>query len=888
VQPLALLERFVARWPRIRLVSAAALCALALSLLAPATPAPSLDALAASLGAAVGGKVMPADVRWEASDGSLGDYLFGRKVLFLASETPSGPRDLYRAHARLAPEGRVVELFAPRNLTGTPLGDDHSLVVLGDHAAFATFVYGQEQTVTWLDLGGERAAPAGPDDSLADRVTDCVTRYEDTGSLAGIARVEVSLVPPARAIGLALGPRDLSIELVDDTGKRATATLDGERAELEHAPGEMHADLVRRFPKRFVLWAVDTVRAWVGPAPIAWLEEHVFAARDTLRRAVFQVRGGGAETADVLAEPQAQPAPAAALDASQAGGDGVAWPPQTVPSIWKTKEPGEGEWQEPRLAWTSKRDAAPVGHDGPPPAFYRTFVRPDPDRPYSRVILVAMDMRQLDLAMEAGTEDPKPLTGGHGPGRIPRDPAVASRVVAAFNGGFKTEHGSYGMMVNRRILLPPQPSAATVVVLKDQRVGFGTWADTHEVTGVQGVRAEDIVSFRQNLDPLVDNGEVNPMGRALWGYTLPGSGMQTERSGICVTDTGQMLYAWGDDVSGTALGKALKAAGCTYAMHLDMNPHHTGFIFSKITELRGHNYRSELLTPLMTVSPDRYIEYAPKDFFYVLLHDSTPNPVAGTTFHPDPGAQPHPVWAPAIWSSRLDSRDGPVDLTLIEAGRARFRIRAGLKEPDAKTGASPLYELDADDAHRVVLALGLGHAQDKRPRGLATDGRLSYPMHGMDAAGDADGGYAELVADADGRLSIARPRDVTSIGAHVDLAELPLLLDDGNVAADARRASTPMPRGALGVTSEGRVFIARGTFASDAPLVDALVRAGCSRAVGLDRGARTPPFLARVGTSTPPRGRSDETALYALSAPMKPRGFRFEPVAAVAQAGRTK
>ncbi len=315
----------------------------------------------------------------------------------------------------------------------------------------------------------------------------------------------------------------------------------------------------------------------------------------------------------------------------------------------------------------SKRDTAAVGRDAPPPAFYRTFVRPDPDRPYSRVILVAMDMRQLDLAMEAGTEDPKPLTGGHGPGRSARP-----------FGGEPCRRG-----VQRRVQdgarqlrddgEPAHPLAAPAERgdgrrAEGQRVGFGTWADTHDVTGIQGVPDEDIVSFRQNLDPLVDNGEVNPMGRAMWGYTLPGSGMQTEQSGICVTESGHVLYAWGDDVSGTALGKALKAAGCTYALHLDMNPHHTGFIFSKITELHGHNYRSELLTPLMTVSPDRYIEYAPKDFFYVLLHDGTPAPVSGATFRPDPGAQPPPVWAPAIWSSTLDTKEGPVSLHAHRGG----------------------------------------------------------------------------------------------------------------------------------------------------------------------------------------------------------------------------
>ena len=58
-----------------------------------------------------------------------------------------------------------------------------------------------------------------------------------------------------------------------------------------------------------------------------------------------------------------------------------------------------------------------------------------------------------------------------------------------------------------------------------------------------------------------------------------------------------------------------------------MNPHHTGFIFSTIHELKGHDYRSELLTSLMEVSPDRYIEYSPKDFFYMMARDPAPPPV---------------------------------------------------------------------------------------------------------------------------------------------------------------------------------------------------------------------------------------------------------------------
>ena len=876
-------QRLVARWPKARLVFAVATGAVLLSAGADALPTPSLVGLTTELGQAVSGVVAPADVRWEPSEGAFSDYVMGRRVLFLASENAKGPRDVYRARARLTPEGRVLCLADAKNLTGTPLGDDHALVLSGEHAAFATFVYGQEQTVTWLDLNGEKATPASTEESAADRLTSYFTRLEETGSGTGIERVEVTLAPPARAVGLTLGPSELTMDLALDDGKRESTTLLGDAAELVRAPPGMHADNVRRLPKRFILWAVDTVRAEVGPAPIAWLEEHVFAVKDSLRRTVFRMEEGTGQGEDALAEPKAAAeAPAAPLDASKAGEDGVAWPPTTIPSIWKTKEPGEGEWQEPRFSWNGKHDTPASPTDGTPPPFYRTFVRPDQDRPYSRVILVAMDMRQLDLAMEAGTEDPKPLTGGHGPGRIPRDPAVASRVVAAFNGGFKTEHGNYGMMVNQRILLPPQPNAATVVVLKDERVGFGTWGDTHEVTGLRGIADDDILSFRQNLDPLVDRGDINPMGRALWGYTLPGSGMQTERSGMCVTGTGQILYAWGDDVSGTALGKALKIAGCSYAMHLDMNPHHTGFIFSKIVDLHGHNYKSELLTPLMTVSPDRYLEYAPKDFFYVLRHDPTPAPVGASAFHPDTGAQPPPAWAPGIWSTSLEGRDGPVELTKVVVGRARFRIRAGTREPDAKTGAAPLHELDSEDTHRVVLALGLGHAVEKRPRGLATDGRVAFPMHALDGDGDAAAGFAALVVDADGGLAILHGGDVTSIGPRVDLAELPLVLDDGAVTAGAHRASPLLARGALGIGPDGGLYIARGSFTTDAPLADALLRAGCRRAVALDRGAREAPFFQRVGTDTPPRGRSEETALYVLSAPMKPRAFRFEAATAVA------
>jgi hypothetical protein len=47
--------------------------------------------------------------------------------------------------------------------------------------------------------------------------------------------------------------------------------------------------------------------------------------------------------------------------------------------------------------------------------------------------------------------------------------------------------------------------------------------------------------------------------------------------------------------------------------------------------------------------------------------------------------------------------------------------------------------------------------------------------------------------------------------------------------------------------------------------------------VALDRGLRATAFIDRAGTTEPPRARYDETVLYALGAPLRPEGFRFDP-----------
>ena len=814
--------------------------------------------LAASLGRASGTVVQPEDIKWEPSRGALLDLVSGRFVLFLGSEAEGAPRDLYRASVRVSPEGRVVAIGTPHDLTQTPLGDDHALVVRGSHAAFATFAYGQEQSVTSLDLDGEGAQNVTK--KLHDRAMAWVTNLQRTGAGEGVGRVDVTLDQPAQRVGLALGEATLDISLADDDRTRKptrTARLDLEKGDLVGTPPGMHAQAGTHLPKKLAHWGVDTVRAisWIGPEPITWLEEKTFAAKDTVKKLAFKVGGGG----EALARsPDDVAPPPIILDPSQASADLGHWPPPPIRSIWKTPEAGEGEWVVPKQTWIKKLPAF-KDSEAPPSAFYTSFVRPDEERPYSKVLFVAMDMRQLDLDMEAGTEDPKPLTGAPGSGRIPREPAIYQKIAAAWNGGFKTEHGAYGMMLKKRVLLPPMPGIATVVMTKDHRVGMGSWGTSKDVNGaIVDLEGADVVSFRQNLDPLLDNDKVNPLGRTQWGFTLPGTGMQTERSGICITNAGHLLYAWGDDVSATSLGKGMKMAGCVYGMHLDMNPHHTGFLFTNIETLKDKGYKSELLSNQMEIDTNRYILYAPKDFFYVTLHDGKPPALEGAKgWEPDVGVQPAPAWMPGVWRAT----SGDVEITEIEPARASFRVRAGTKEP----GVSQRHELEGDDAKRVLFALSLGTAPDGKRHakgGLVNDGKNVLPMLGGEHVG-------VLVASEDGQLSIA---SAPPKAGRFDAVELPLLVDDAKVVGTHARVVA-----ALGLTPQGRVYVARSKNGTAEDVGGLLKKAGCIRAVVLDRGAGTPGALARAGTSTPPRARYEDTTIYAMGRALVPRGFKFEP-----------
>lgn len=829
-------------------------CLLRLASRSP--PVRSLEGLAGMLGASMGGTVGPTDLVWEAGHGFFWEALFGRRVLFLARTKPDAPHDLYRARVRLALDGSPIGVSQVRNLTETPRGDEVALEASGNRAVFATVAFGRVQAISLLEPSGIQPDHRPP--GFLDRFLLALSSFQTTGGFAGIGRTDIVLDVPARAARLLLDTHRLTV----DFGERGRSlSYDIDREALSGSDGgEPYAARAlpqRHEPKPLLFWLVDSVRAEVGPAPIAWLERVAFGARDSFRRTTYSILSAGAPE---RLRQDARKATARVLDASSLTGESDGWPPAKIPSLWQDPKPGEGEWEPVNDGFLKPMRGVPQGAS-PPPYFYRTVIRPDPNRPYSEVLLVAMDTRQLELGMQAGYEDPKPSTGPPGEGHLPKEKAIYERVVATFNGAFKATHGEYGMMVHGRVLLPPVPGGASVIVNQAREIGLGSWPQTEAIPA-------DVISFRQNLDPLVEDGVPNPTGRNIWGWQLEGTSVMTQRTALCVTRAGHLYYAFAEETDGRTLGNALRQAGCSYGIHLDMNPGHCGFILADIRDLRSGDMTVKLLDDRMKVPPDRFARWSAKDFFYVMVRDAMPRDGSSIRWVPDGGVQPPPTWVPGIVSGHLAMGSLEVELLSLEKGRVDYRVRAGRLEFGGDRKAEAGRGFEESESGRVLAAIGLGRTTD------ATRYGLTYGTTELSPLKDH---YATLVLQ-DGEVPrVLRPGVIPSeMRDREQRVQLPLIAVDGRVVDGARERGGLRMRSGLCVTDTARVLLARVEHDSSDVLGAALLRLGCRDVVELDRGSHHPAFLHRTGSSTPPMNDYEASALYVLGRPMIPHAFRWK------------
>jgi hypothetical protein len=125
----------------------------------------------------------------------------------------------------------------------------------------------------------------------------------------------------------------------------------------------------------------------------------------------------------------------------------------------------------------------------------------------------------------------------------------------------------------------------------------------------------DLVSFRQNGPILVDHGVVNQDTTLRWGKSVSGE-TRIWRSGIGLTANGELIFGVGDSLSAQTLGEALRHAGASEAMELDVNAWHVYFFTYALTPTGLVPTKLDAAIP---GTLETYLKPYGRDFMYLTL-----------------------------------------------------------------------------------------------------------------------------------------------------------------------------------------------------------------------------------------------------------------------------
>ena len=323
--------------------------------------------------------------------------------------------------------------------------------------------------------------------------------------------------------------------------------------------------------------AAEWFRGHGGASIVIWVENEWYSHH--------QPKVGGTLAAGTIRKPTATPTSTPAVTVTHLP------TPSPLAPFASSPVAGEGQW-------------SPVGRpvDGVP-AVYETMLRPDAIHTSYVVGVAWMDTKLLKATLYSGSQIPG---GGPYSHTAPISGADSNSLVAAFNAGFLMSDANGGYYTDNRTVVALRTGAASFVVYKNGTSTVGQWG--RDVT-----MAPDVVSVRQNLNLLVDNGQVVPAASdsnsRQWGATL-GNGLFVWRSGLGVTADGALVYVGGPGLNVLDLATILQRAGAVRAMELDINTDWVNFsTYQPLTATApatpGNG--TELL-PGMTGTPGRYFE----------------------------------------------------------------------------------------------------------------------------------------------------------------------------------------------------------------------------------------------------------------------------------------
>ena len=301
--------------------------------------------------------------------------------IFFLARNGSDPRDLYTAQIRTTPNGMPIELFGIHNLTRTKQADESLLAASLPYIAVAS-----DALLFVFDQTGEPIQPQ----SRIERLTRSITNFQDTGQGRGFDRKVLELKPGEKPFALEFTDKT---HLLLSTSKRKLI-IDCQAGTATSSKKALHPSIIKlrdlsldQGQKRFISWAVDTVRnlSFVGPDRIAWFENRFYSLVDVFHRLELRLGydPGAKEIVDEMAH----------LEAIQTDTrfQVPGWPPTDLdPPGKRYMLPGEGHWVLLNGPFITKN------HGWPSP-FAQTFLRPDPGKTQARVYLLAWDPRSSVL-----------------------------------------------------------------------------------------------------------------------------------------------------------------------------------------------------------------------------------------------------------------------------------------------------------------------------------------------------------------------------------------------------------------------------------------------------------------------------------------------------------
>lgn len=350
----------------------------------------------------------------------------------------------------------------------------------------------------------------------------------------------------------------------------------------------------------------DGLRAVIGKDAVTELENIGYGVQD---RFYQYYRSGESpkaywdvpETAPPTAEPQAEAAPEPATVAEQAR------PPVDVGPVHESwSAPGDGQWVAIAVP-----DVPEV-----PTVMWKTLVHPDKNRSWAELFVVAMDVASIHVNLVAGSKEPiatvPEAANATRPARVPE--SAENEVLAAFNGGFKMEHGGYGMRIGDVTFIAPIAGTCAAALFDDDHVEVAPWEQLAE-------REAQMKWWRQTPNCMVTGGVVNERllsgNTKKWGATLDGETV-IRRSAMGVDATGRFLYfGISNHTTATAMAEGMKHAGAHAVAQMDVNFSYPKFVLFERKEPTGKRLAVALASGF-EFSEDEYIRKRnPRDFFYI-------------------------------------------------------------------------------------------------------------------------------------------------------------------------------------------------------------------------------------------------------------------------------